>query len=375
MIQAALKAPAGRLAGFDGSRDVSRSAQVAESSREIATKSDLSAYWTRISSDGDFLRTVPSYTLIRDPLRRLCHRLIAFSIAGRSQALEKVTTTDFLYLRSMDEGAVVNVYYLLAQYLFRFASRRMQGAKIFGGHFIACLSEHFGLITEASLQWLIMVVRDLTMIDTDELVRLYICERLGDVETWVAPRPKRQQTEAATEATHVDLEVAEEGVQVDPAPGEATQVPQAAAPAPRTIPHRSLRLKDEIQRFRDSVGEQRIVLDGISIDFDYWKSGNGIFCQRCTCESCGNGAHIGYNSPPKVPIISNLEPCYNQNVDEFPQTLPSFHPTCYSKDENSFTYDSNLNFVDDSPNPPPQPLTYSYEFCGNDAHYGHDCPP
>nr|GFA21386.1 hypothetical protein [Tanacetum cinerariifolium] len=31
--------------------------------------------------------------------------------------------------------------------------------------------------------------------------------------------------------------------------------------------------------------------------------------------------------------------------------------------------------VDDFPNPPPQPLTYSYEFCGNDAHYGHDCPP
>ncbi|GJT73217.1 hypothetical protein Tco_1032503 [Tanacetum coccineum] len=102
---------------------------------------------------------------------------------------------------------------------------------------------------------------------------------------------------------------------------------------------------------------------------------DGIFCQRCTCESCGNGAHYGYNCPPKVPTISNPEPCHNQNVDEFPQTLPSFHPTCYSGDENSFTYDSNLNFVDDSPNPPPQPPTYSCEFCGNDAHYGYDCPP
>nr|GEX75398.1 hypothetical protein [Tanacetum cinerariifolium] len=69
------------------------------------------------------------------------------------------------------------------------------------------------------------------------------------------------------------------------------------------------------------------------------------------------------------------EQCYNQNGDEFPQTLPSFHQTCYSGDENSFTYDSNLNFVDDSPNPPPQPLMYSYEFYGNDAHYSHNCPP
>nr|GEX54122.1 hypothetical protein [Tanacetum cinerariifolium] len=102
---------------------------------------------------------------------------------------------------------------------------------------------------------------------------------------------------------------------------------------------------------------------------------DGIFCQRCTCESCGNGAHYGYNCPPKVLIISNPEPCYNQNVDEFPQTLPSFHPIYYSKDENSKTYNSNLNFVDDSPNPPPQPSMYSYEFCGNDSHYGHDCPP
>nr|GFB88685.1 putative reverse transcriptase domain-containing protein [Tanacetum cinerariifolium] len=35
---------------------------------------------------------------------------------------------------------------------------------------------------------------------------------------------------------------------------------------------------------------------------------DGIFYQRCTCESCGNGAHHGYNCPPKVLIISNPEP-------------------------------------------------------------------
>nr|GEY56534.1 hypothetical protein [Tanacetum cinerariifolium] len=105
---------------------------------------------------------------------------------------------------------------------------------------------------------------------------------------------------------------------------------------------------------------------------------DGIFCQRCTCESCGNGAHIGYNCSPKFLIVSNLEPCPNQNIDEFPQTLPSFHPTCYSGDENSFAYDCTPNFVNDSPNvfnPPPQPPTDSYEFYRNDAHYSHDCPP
>ncbi|GJX47740.1 hypothetical protein Tco_0272930 [Tanacetum coccineum] len=93
---------------------------------------------------------------------------------------------------------------------------------------------------------------------------------------------------------------------------------------------------------------------------------DGIFCQQCTCKSCGKGAHVGYNCPPKASIISNPEPC-NQTIDELPQTLPSFDPTCYSEKENSLPYVSKPNFVDDSPNvfnPPSQPPVYSCEFCG-----------
>ncbi|GKA79876.1 hypothetical protein Tco_0786472, partial [Tanacetum coccineum] len=37
-----------------------------------------------------------------------------------------------------------------------------------------------------------------------------------------------------------------------------------------------------------------------------------------------NDAHYGHYCTPQIPIISNLEPCYNQNYDEFPQTLTSF---------------------------------------------------
>nr|GEV89787.1 hypothetical protein [Tanacetum cinerariifolium] len=105
---------------------------------------------------------------------------------------------------------------------------------------------------------------------------------------------------------------------------------------------------------------------------------DGIFCQRCTYKSYGKGTHHGYNCPPKVQIISNPEPCHDQNIDEFPQTLPSFHPTCCSGDENSFTYDLTPNLVNDSPNifnPPSQPPMYSYEFYGDDAHYSYDFLP
>nr|GEY89933.1 hypothetical protein [Tanacetum cinerariifolium] len=80
--------------------------------RAILDKEDLKDYWTQISSDRDFLSTAPSYNFIRDPMRRLCHRLISFSIFGRGQAPEKVTATDLFYMRSMDQGKD-NVSYLL----------------------------------------------------------------------------------------------------------------------------------------------------------------------------------------------------------------------------------------------------------------------
>nr|GEY45327.1 hypothetical protein [Tanacetum cinerariifolium] len=105
---------------------------------------------------------------------------------------------------------------------------------------------------------------------------------------------------------------------------------------------------------------------------------DGIFCQQCICKSCGKSAHVGYNCPPKVPIISNPEPCNQTMNNELPQTLPSFDPTCYFKKENSVPCVSKPNFVDESFNifnPPPQPPIYFCEFCGSNAQYGHYCTP
>ncbi|GJU42870.1 hypothetical protein Tco_1195827 [Tanacetum coccineum] len=53
---------------------------------------------------------------------------------------------------------------------------------------------------------------------------------------------------------------------------------------------------------------------------------------------------------------------------------------CDSRARNSFAYDPNPNSFDDFQNlsdypPQPQYQTYSYELCGNDAHFGYDCPP
>ncbi|GKC05071.1 hypothetical protein Tco_0996681, partial [Tanacetum coccineum] len=50
---------------------------------------------------------------VRDSMLRLCHRLIACSIAERSQAPEKVIVTDLFYSMGMDVGSI-NIAYLLA---------------------------------------------------------------------------------------------------------------------------------------------------------------------------------------------------------------------------------------------------------------------
>ncbi|GJY35663.1 hypothetical protein Tco_0421041 [Tanacetum coccineum] len=215
--------------------------------RVIASKAELRDYWTRISSSGDFLTLVPSYTLIREPLKRLCHRMIAFTIARRGQAPEKVTTTDLFFLRSMDEGTVVNVPYLLAQYLFRFSLVRKKGAQMSEGYFIVRLGVHFRVIMEESLQTLTMEVRGLTTIDIDELIRLRICEA-AQVD------PKAPQEDVA--AGH-------EGVQSDLA---HVQAPQAVAPIPRTIPQRLQRLEEEVHGLCESLGEQRMLLERMGSD-------------------------------------------------------------------------------------------------------------
>ncbi|GKB38922.1 hypothetical protein Tco_0883864 [Tanacetum coccineum] len=211
-----------------------------ESERMNPGKGDLHDYWRVISIDGDFLGPPPSYTLIRDLMLRLCHRMMAHSIAGRSQAPKKVTVTDLFYLRGLDVGSV-NIPYLLARYLRRFAAGRKSGAHIS------------------------VIAPELLIIDMAELVRLQICEQLDDTWAWVAMGPERQP-DAAAGAPRVaqDAPVIDEGGQADPAPVQAPPPPPAAA---RTMPQRMARLEEDVHEIRGTLAEQREVISAMARDF------------------------------------------------------------------------------------------------------------
>ncbi|GJX30992.1 hypothetical protein Tco_0240847 [Tanacetum coccineum] len=83
-----------------------------------------------MAGPGDFLGPALSYVHIRDPMRRLCHRMIVCSISGRGQGAEKVTGVGLFYFQTMDRGTA-NVPYLLAQYLFHHAEGRKSGARLY----------------------------------------------------------------------------------------------------------------------------------------------------------------------------------------------------------------------------------------------------
>ncbi|GJW75563.1 hypothetical protein Tco_0134933 [Tanacetum coccineum] len=222
----------------------------AESSRQIPDKGDLRDYWMGISSARDFLSTTPSYTLIKDPILRLCHQLIACSIVGKSQALEKVTMTDLFYLRGMDVDSV-NVPYLLARYLRLFVAGRKSGVHISGGQFVTRLAEHFGLLT------------------AEILGRL----TFDDTWAWEAMGPERQPIAAAgAPVVAEDALIIDEGGQADPATEQEPQQPPPPPPAhSRTMPQRIARLEEDVQYMgyhwlRTDDGQGRSCLYAICLD-------------------------------------------------------------------------------------------------------------
>ncbi|GJU23819.1 hypothetical protein Tco_1157161 [Tanacetum coccineum] len=209
-------------------------------------------------------RPPPSYTFIRDPVLRLCHRMMAHSIAGRSQAPEKVTMTDLFYLRGLDVGSV-NIPYLLARYLRRFAVGRKSEALISGEQFVPRLAEHSGLLTKERLRGLTVTTPTLPVIDMDELVRLQICKEIDVTWAWVALGLERQPDAAAgaPRATE-DAPVVDEGDQAVPAPVQAPPPPPVAT---RTMPQWMARLEEDLHEIREALAEQREVIGAMARDF------------------------------------------------------------------------------------------------------------
>ncbi|GKE02491.1 hypothetical protein Tco_1390474 [Tanacetum coccineum] len=193
--------------------------------------------------DGLFARIVMEHR--DDAVLRLYHRMMAHNIAGRSQAPEKVTMTDLFYLRGLDVGSV-NILYLLARYLRRFAAGKKSGAHISGGQFVAGLAEHFGLLTAKILGGLTVIAPELSIIDMGELVRLQICMEVDDSWAWVAMGPERQPDAAAvTPVVAEDVPAVDEGKQAVPTPMQAPQQPPPPPPAvARTMPQRLGRLEE-----------------------------------------------------------------------------------------------------------------------------------
>ncbi|GJV17538.1 hypothetical protein Tco_1362861 [Tanacetum coccineum] len=101
----------------------------------------------------------------------------------------------------------------------------------------------------------------------------------------------------------------------------------------------------------------------------------GFYCYLCTCQQCGFSLNDGtcmnctYGDGKPVTCCECESPLNG-----------GFCLICASRAGNSSACDPNPNSYNDSPNfsdytPQPQYETYLCELCGNNSHYGYDCPP
>ncbi|GJX59146.1 hypothetical protein Tco_0290536 [Tanacetum coccineum] len=168
-------------------------------------------------------RFAPSYTMIRDPILRLCHRLSACSIAGRSQAPKK------------------------------------SEAHISRGQFVARLAAHFGLLTAEILGGLMVISLSFLL-----LIWLSCC----------------------SPAVAEDAPVVDEGGQAVPTPMQAPQQPLPPPFAARTIPQRWGRLEEEVQGLRRDVRSLPGLMEKLITDqgrFSTWM----ILCMAQLMEASG----------------------------------------------------------------------------------------
>ncbi|GJU13356.1 hypothetical protein Tco_1135752 [Tanacetum coccineum] len=207
------------------------------SERVIPDKGDLRDYWIEISSDRDFLGPAPQndcegqdmalpqrdqrhpylrfeglkYTdadihTFEDRLerifRRQIHRVQVLDFAGLTEGLGEDVDNRLRMVHSDEQGHDIFVsdawrWLLdikgplvsswgcytpdeLEGVCSWHAEGRKSGAQMSGGHFIACLADHFRLLTKAGLQRLTIKARDQIEIYLDELDRIYIYEELAD---------------------------------------------------------------------------------------------------------------------------------------------------------------------------------------------------
>lgn len=173
-----------------------------EGERICPSKSSFVEYWSTISNQ-PLIGASPSYTTIRDPITRLIHRLISYSIRGRREGQEKVNTVNLFYLHSMDDGPIVNIPWCVAEYLRSGANGTKRTSTICGGQFVAKLADHFQLFMGGQLNACTEVNPPMGIMGKEALVGLGIITRnaIGGIR-WVNPM-------APTNAEHEE-EVEEE---------------------------------------------------------------------------------------------------------------------------------------------------------------------
>ncbi|GJT54317.1 hypothetical protein Tco_0989371 [Tanacetum coccineum] len=147
--------------------------------RNMPNNYNLTIYYIDITTRNHYdSRHPPSYTTIKNPIHRLVYRFLALSIAGRHNAKEKVTLEDLFFVHNMDGGALVDVPWNIAKFLFDKAKGAKKKSMIVGAHLIGMIARYYGLMTNAYLRR-VTLGQGTTLLNIVKLVELGICRYNG----------------------------------------------------------------------------------------------------------------------------------------------------------------------------------------------------
>ncbi|GKE89358.1 hypothetical protein Tco_1566833 [Tanacetum coccineum] len=103
-------------------------------------------YFVGISTQNYYdTRHPPSYTIIKNHIRRLVHRLLTLLVACKHNAKVKVTLDDLFLLHNIDGEKMVDVPWTVAKFLSDKTKRYKKKSLIVGAHLIGRIARYNGL--------------------------------------------------------------------------------------------------------------------------------------------------------------------------------------------------------------------------------------
>ncbi|KAI3732773.1 hypothetical protein L1987_63981 [Smallanthus sonchifolius] len=208
---------------------------------EFPIEEDIDQFWHEFRF-GMYDPSLTKASSLRDPLHRILHRCIVYSISGRGQGETVVNLRELFYLFCLERPRTCNLAHSIAGYLVNNSGRDVTSA-ICGVHFVTKLARHFQLLTDDLIGDLTPVAETVVM-TVQTLRNMHVARRgAGGIRlvdrwgrTWDPDRPGPDPDLVQAEAEAVAAAHQAHAAQQEQEQGHEHQQPDQPPPPPPPPP-------------------------------------------------------------------------------------------------------------------------------------------